>query len=95
MTKTNESPAERCAKHDCCIRVPRIEASPASSPLTGEWHFLWIADDRTWFLVPPQGNVREVRVAEDADPTHALVLDGLALDEVRRTIERDGLFPPC
>ena len=95
MTMANDNVAEHCREHGCCIRVPRMATSPRFSHLTGEWHLRWIPDDRTWFLVPPQGNVREVRVAEDADPARELAVDGLALDEVRRTIERDGLFPPC
>jgi hypothetical protein len=95
MTMTDDSRAERCAKHDCCIRVPRIEASPDASHLTGEWHLRWIPDDRTWFLVPPQGNVREIRVPEDADPTNELALDGFAFDDIRLAIQRDELFPPC
>ncbi|MGI8615329.1 MAG: hypothetical protein ACR2L4_00890 [Actinomycetota bacterium] len=52
-------------------------------------------DDRAWFLVPPQGNVREIRVAEDADPTDELAVDGVELESVRHAIARDGLFPPC
>ena len=92
---TDESLPERCTKHDCCIRVPWIEASPGFSHLTGEWHLRWIPDGRTWFLVPPQGNVREIRVAEDADPTSELALDGVALDDVRLAVERQSLFPPC
>ena len=95
MTMANDSVAEHCREHDCCIRVPRMAASPGFSHPTGEWHLRWIPDDRTWFLVPPQGNVREVRVADDANPTNELALDGVTLDEVRETIERDGLFPPC
>ena len=95
MPMTDDSPAERCAKHVCCIRAPLIQASPGSSHPAGEWHLRWIPDDRTWFLVPPQGNVREIRIAEDADPTKELALEGLVLDDVRRVIERDALFPPC
>ena len=87
--------AERCTKHVCCIRAPLVEASPGSSQPTGEWHLRWIPNDRTWFLVPPQGNVREVRVAEGADPTHELMVDGLIFDDIRRAIERGALFPPC
>jgi hypothetical protein len=52
-------------------------------------------DDRAWFLVPPQGNVREIRVAEDADPTGELAVDGVEFESVRHAITRDGLFPPC
>ena len=93
MTENNL--AERCKRHICCIRAPRIEASPGSSHPAGEWHLRWIPDDRTWFLVPPQGNVREVRIAEGADPTNDLALEGLVLEDIRRVIERDALFPPC
>ena len=92
---TDGNLAERCAQHVCCIRAPLVEASPGSAHPAGEWHLRWIPDDRTWFLVPPQGNVREIRITEDGDPTKELVLDGLALDGVRGAIERDALFPPC
>lgn len=92
---TENSLAEHCTRHVCCIRAPMVEPSPGSSQPAGEWHLRWIPDDRTWFLVPPQGNVREVRVAEDADPTTELVLEGLVLGDIRRVIERDALFPPC
>jgi hypothetical protein len=95
MTMASDGAAEHCPEHDCCIRVPWMATSPGFSHLTGEWHLRWIPDDRTWFLVPPLGNVREVRVAEDADPTDELVLDDVALDGVRRAIQRDALFPPC
>ena len=65
------------------------------SQLTGEWHLRWMPDDHAWFLVPPQGNVREIRVAEDADPTDELAVDGVEFESVRHAIGRDGLFPPC
>jgi hypothetical protein len=92
---TDDSLPERCMEHDCCIRVPRMAASPDSPQLAGEWHLRWMPDDRAWFLVPPQGNVREIRVAEDADPTNELAVDGVRFDDVRRAIDRDALFPPC
>lgn len=92
---TDDRLPERCPEHDCCIRVPRIETSPDFSHLAGEWHLWWIPDDRSWFLVPPQGNVREIRVAEDADPMEELAVEGVELDDVRHAINRDGLFPPC
>jgi len=86
--------AARCASHGCCIHVPRLEA-PDAPHLTGEWHLEWMGDDGAWFLVPPQGNVIEIRVPEGADPPGELAVDGVAFDDVRRAIERDGLFPPC
>ncbi len=92
---TGGSVVEHCREHDCCIRVPRVVASSGFSQLAGEWHLRWMPDDRAWFLVPPQGNVREIRVAEDADPTDELAVDGVELESVRHAIARDGLFPPC
>lgn len=91
----NDSVVEHCREHDCCIRVSRMAASPGFPHLTGEWHLRWMPDDRAWFLVPPQGNVREIRVGEDADPTKELAVDGVQFDDVRRAIDRDALFPPC
>ena len=95
MTTAEQIVAERCIEHPCCIRVPHVEASPELPHLTGEWHLRWFPDDSAWFVVPPQGNVREVLVAKDADATDALSIDGVAFDEVRRAIDRDALFPPC
>jgi hypothetical protein len=95
MAMADDTLAEPCRQHDCCIRVPRVEASSGFSHLAGEWHLRWMADDRAWFLVPPQGNVREIRVAEDGDPTAVLAVDGVGLDEVRHAIDQGGLFPPC
>lgn len=95
MTMAAETVAERCTQHGCCIRVPRVEASPDSAHLAGEWHLRWFPDDHSWFLVPPQGNVREVLVAEEADPTDELSVEGAAFDVVRQAIHRDELFPPC
>lgn len=95
MTTTDHGAAERCTEHDCCIRVTRIEASPAFSHLAGEWHLRWFPNDHAWFLVPPQGNVREVLVPDGADATNELSVDGVNFDDVRRTIHRDTLFPPC
>ena len=95
MTMADESVAERCKEHGCCIRVPRLEASPGFSHLAGEWHLRWFPADHAWFLVPPQGNVREIQVADDADATDGLSVDGVMFDDVRRTIHRNTLFPPC
>jgi hypothetical protein len=95
MTMADDGVAERCRAHDCCIRVPRMAASVGFSHLAGEWHLRWMSDDRAWFLVPPQGNVREIRVAEDADPAEELSVDGVEFESVRHAIARDGLFPPC
>ena len=92
---TGDGVVEHCREHDCCIRVPRMAASSDFSHLTGEWHLRWMPDDHAWFLVPPQGNVREIRVAEDADPTDELAVDGVEFESVRHAIGRDGLFPPC
>ena len=95
MTAGDESVAEPCTEHACCIRAPRLEASPEFSHLAGEWHLRWYPDDHSWFLAPPQGNIREVLVAHDADPTEELSVDGVMFDDVRRAIHRDALFPPC
>ncbi len=92
---TDHIVAEPCREHDCCIRIPRMDAPSRLSRLAGEWHLRWMPDDRAWFLVPPQGNVREIRVAEDADPTGELAVDGVEFESVRHAIARDGLFPPC
>lgn len=92
---TGDSVVEHCPEHDCCILVPRMAASSGFSHLAGEWHLRWMPDDQAWFLVPPQGNVREIRVAEDADPTDELAVDGAEFESVRHAITRDGLFPPC
>ena len=92
---TDRIVAEHCRVHACCIRVPRMDASSGFSQLAGEWHLRWMPDDRAWFLVPPQGNVREIRIAEDADPTGELAVDGVEFESVRNAITRDGLFPPC
>jgi hypothetical protein len=95
MTMAEDHVAEACTEHDCCIRVPRIEAAPGFSHLTGEWHLRWFPDDHAWFLVPPQGNVREVLVTQDADPTSELTVDGVMFEDVRGAIHRNALFPPC
>jgi hypothetical protein len=92
---TDDSLPEPCTKHPCCIRVPRMETAPGFAHLAGEWHLRWMPDDRAWFLVPPQGNVREIRIADDADPAGELAVDGVEFDEVRDAIARDALFPPC
>jgi hypothetical protein len=95
MTTADEIVAERCTEHRCCIRVPRVEASAGLPHLAGEWHLRWFPDDGAWFLVPPQGNVREVLVEKGADATDELSVDGVLFDAVRRAIHRDALFPPC
>jgi hypothetical protein len=87
--------AELCPKHDCCIRVPQVEASAGFYHLAGEWHLRWMPDDRAWFLVPPQGNVREIRITDGADPTGELAVDGVMFAMVRRAIAQKALFPPC
>jgi len=92
---TDDSSAELCADHGCCIRVPRVETSPESSHLAGEWHLMWMAGDSAWFLVPPQGNVWEIRVTGNADPTRELTVDGVMFDGIRRAIDQKALFPPC
>lgn len=95
MTTGDEIVAERCTVHGCCIRVPRVESSPELPHLAGEWHLRWFPADSAWFLVPPQGNVREVLVAKGADAIDELSVDGVLFDDVRRAIHRDALFPPC
>ena len=92
---TEDNPAELCAEHNCCIHVPRVEASPELAHLAGEWHLMWMPDDSAWFLVPPQGNVWEIRVTGDAHPTGELAVDGVMFDDIRRVIDRKALFPPC
>jgi hypothetical protein len=92
---SGETPVELCPEHDCCIRVLRVEASPAFSHLAGEWHLRWFPDDRTWFLSPPRGNVREIRVTDGADPAGELAVDGMMFDDIRHAIDRKALFPPC
>jgi hypothetical protein len=92
---TDDSPAELCTEHRCCIRVPRVETSPEFSHLAGEWHLMWMPDDSAWFLAPPQGNVWEIRVTGDADATGELAVDGVIFDDIRRAIDQKALFPPC
>lgn len=92
---TNDGAITICTEHACCIRVPHLQASEASSPLTGVWHLRWMPDDSAWFLVPPQGNVREIRVSEGTDPAGELAVDGVPFDGIRDEIARNGLFPPC
>ena len=86
---------ERCAEHACCLRALGVVATPGSPHLAGEWHLRWMGDDSAWFLVPPHGNVREIRVLGGADPVGELAVDGVVLDGIREEIARDGLFPPC
>ena len=92
---TNDGAITICTEHECCIRVPQVQASDASSPLTGLWHLRWMPDDSAWFLVPPQGNVFEIRVSEGTDPAGALAVDGVPFEAIREEIARNGLFPPC
>ena len=87
--------AARCTKHVCCILVPQLEASDGFAHLSGEWHLEWMGDDSAWFLVPPQGNVIEVRVPKGGDAPGELAVDGVPFEGVRAVIERDRLFPPC
>jgi hypothetical protein len=51
--------------------------------------------DSAWFLVPPHGNVIEIRVLDGADPVGELTVDGAPFDGIRQEIARSGLFPPC
>jgi hypothetical protein len=95
MAMTDDSLAELCVEHSCCIRAPRVEASPEVSHLAGEWHLMWMRDDSAWFLAPPQGNVWEIRVPGDADPAGELAVDGVMFEDIRREIDQKGLFPPC
>jgi hypothetical protein len=92
---TSDGLVARCERHACCIHVPRIEASPGFEHLAGEWHLQWMANDGAWFLAPPQGNVFEIRIADGADATDELAVDGVAFDPIRAEIRRLGLFPPC
>jgi hypothetical protein len=85
---------ERCEDHSCCLRAPII-AAPGFEHLAGDWHLQWMPDDSAWFLVPPRGNVREVRVLGGADPPGELAVEGAFFEDVRAEIARGGLFPPC
>jgi hypothetical protein len=86
---------ERCDEHHCCIRAHDITASARFPHLAGEWHLEWMPDDRAWFLVPPHGNVFEIRVLDGADPVGEIAVDGVLFDGIREEIARNGLFPPC
>ena len=86
---------ERCDEHRCCIRANDVAASPEFPHLAGEWHLEWMPHDSAWFLVPPHGNVIEIRVLDGADPVGELIVDGAPFDGIRDVIARDGLFPPC
>jgi hypothetical protein len=90
-----DSPVEICSEHTCCIHAPRVETTNHASHLAGEWHLRWMPDDSAWFLVPPKGNVWEIRVTDGADPVEALAVEGVVFDGIRDTIARQGLFPPC
>ena len=95
MSPESDVTAARCTKHACCIHVAHLEAAEGLAHLTGEWHLEWMGDDSAWFLVPPQGNVVEIRVPDGAEPPGELAVDGVPFEEVRRAIQRDRLFPPC
>lgn len=92
---TNHGSVEPCSEHACCIRAGWVPASPGFSHLAGEWHLHWMPDDSAWFLVPPRGNVWEIRVTEGADPVGELAVDGMRFEDIREEIARNGLFPPC
>jgi hypothetical protein len=92
---THNGAVEACTEHPCCIRAPRVETSPDASHLAGEWHLQWMTDDSAWFLVPPRGNVWEIRVVDGADPVGELAVEGVLFDDIRASIATQGLFPPC
>jgi hypothetical protein len=92
---TDGSVVERCHDHRCCLVARDLQASPGAAHLAGTWHLQWMSDDSAWFLVPPQGNVREVRVLGEADPVGELTIDVVGFDDARAEIARSGLFPPC
>jgi hypothetical protein len=95
MAMTSDGSVEICTSHPCCIHAPHVETSNDSSHLAGEWHLQWMPDDSAWFLAPPRGNVWEIRVTDGADPVGELAVEGVAFDDIRDTIAREGLFPPC
>lgn len=95
MAMPDDDGLERCVQHPCCIRAPRVEASQGSARLAGEWHLCWVPDDSAWFLVPPRGNIWEIRVRHGGDPVGELAVEGVRFGDVRDAIERRGLFPPC
>lgn len=92
---TSDAGVERCTQHACCLRAHGVAAADAFPHLAGEWHLQWMTDDSAWFLVPPHGNVREIRVPGGADPPGELAVDGVLFDVIREEIARNGLFPPC
>ncbi|HEX5937215.1 MAG TPA: hypothetical protein VFZ75_05940 [Actinomycetota bacterium] len=92
---TDEGTARGCARHTCCILAPNVDVEPGFDHLRGEWHLQWVPGDGAWFLAPPKGNVFEIRVAAGEDPVAALEVEGVKLDEVRRAVAGDSLFPPC
>ena len=95
MAMTNDGSIEVCSEHPCCIRALRVETSSEASHLAGEWHLQWMPDDSAWFLVPPRGNVWEIRVTHGADPVDELAVEGVTFDAIRASIAGQGLFPPC
>ena len=54
-----------------------------------------MSNDSAWFLVPPHGNVWEIRVLGGADPVGELEVEGVLFDGIREEIARNRLFPPC
>jgi hypothetical protein len=86
---------ERCDEHRCCLHARDVTASQGFARFAGEWHLEWMPDDSAWFLVPPHGNVIEIRVLDGADPVGELSVAGASLDPIREEIARSGLFPPC
>src|SRR5919106_4635305 len=79
---------ERCEEHRCCLLAHSVEAEPGSPYLAGAWHLEWMSDDSAWFLVPPHGNVFEIRVLGGADPAGELAVEGVSFDVIREEIER-------
>jgi hypothetical protein len=92
---TSDAGVERCTQHACCLLAHGVAADDAFPQLAGEWHLQWMTDDSAWFLVPPHGNVHEIRVPDGADPPGELAVDGALFDGIREEIARNGLFPPC
>jgi hypothetical protein len=93
MATDGQVVVQRCTAHACCLRAPHVESEV--SGLAGEWHLRWMDRDSAWFLVPPHGNVWEIRVPRGEDPGARLAVDGVRFDEIRETIAREGLSPPC
>ena len=92
---TNEVGVERCTQHACCLRASGVAAAAGSPHLAGEWHLEWMSNDSAWFLVPPHGNVFEIRILGGTDPVAELQVERVLFDGIREEIARNGLFPPC